>query len=384
MESLLQDVAYELPAETRCGIWSASRSCSHLVSSTNRYYKTISRLLKVTTAMRFHGLMLVRDEVDIIEQNLESVLSWIDSVHVFDSGSTDGTWEAILSYASKDQRVRPLGRQTVVFTQALRAFMFNEIRQGFEDGDWIVKLDADEFYHIPPPEFVRRFLQPRETCVYLQWYFFRLTTQELQRYASGTISILEDRSRPIEERRRFYKITDHSEPRMFKYRRTMKWSHKCGFPYHAGFVAKNRIPIRHYPHRDPEQMMSRYALRASMKRNGAPSGAHWDTDDWRQDVIQYRGDLETAQEQSLKAGLSAVKGHTSGELHYWTPGAALPVVRNTDHLKQAGYRLLQYGLHSFFLPIVDRLYKGFDGGSGLVGSLSNIEDLSASKSGRTA
>ena len=335
--------------------------------------------------MRFHGLMVVRDEEDIIEQSLTSTLSWIDSLYVIDTGSTDGTWEAILDRASKDQRICPVARRSMVFSELLRAELFDRFRHKFEDGDWVVKLDVDEFYHVSPPDFVTHFIREFETCVYLQWYFFRLTTQELRAYKSGLVDVSQDRRRPIEERRRFYKLTEHSEPRMFKYRRAMKWSCNGSFPHHAGYVAENRIPIRHYPHRDPEQMGARYALRSLMKRYKSDAGAHWNTDDWKQDVVLYEGDLGAARERSSeRTGLSADWGHTSGPLHYWAHGTSLPDVTNTTHLKKTGYRFFQRGLHRFFLPLADRLHRGFDGGSGLIASLTNIEDLSASESERTA
>ena len=43
--------------------------------------------------MRFHGMMLLRDERDIIVQNLTHLLTWINALYVLDLGSTDGTWK---------------------------------------------------------------------------------------------------------------------------------------------------------------------------------------------------------------------------------------------------------------------------------------------------
>src|SRR4051794_26059234 len=126
--------------------------------------------------MRFHGLMLVRDELDIIAQNLTHLLSWVDVLHVYDLGSTDSTWDIIQDFAARDSRVVPFKREPTVYSDSLRCVIFDQLRGGFEKGDWIVKLDADEFYPIPPPSFVTERLTAGEGMVYLQWYFFRLTT----------------------------------------------------------------------------------------------------------------------------------------------------------------------------------------------------------------
>jgi hypothetical protein len=127
-------------------------------------------------------------------------------------------------------------------------------------------VDADEFYHVPPPRFVKERVQPGETALFLQWYFFRLTRSEVNRYESREIDIIQERKLPIQDRRRFYKISDYSEPRFFRYRPSVRWPHTVSFPFNAGYLARERLPIRHYPNRDPLQMEARYRLRADMKR----------------------------------------------------------------------------------------------------------------------
>ena len=45
---------------------------------------------------RFHALLPVRDEADIIGQSLRHMLTWVDAIYVFDNGSVDDTWEISL------------------------------------------------------------------------------------------------------------------------------------------------------------------------------------------------------------------------------------------------------------------------------------------------
>jgi glycosyltransferase involved in cell wall biosynthesis len=305
--------------------------------------------------------MLVRDEMDIIEQNLRHVLEWADTLTIFDTGSTDGTWEFINEIARNDSRINALEHASVVYGNPLRAYLFERVRSDFEEGDWVVKVDVDEFFHISPPQFVDTCLRKPESCVWLQWYFFRLTSDEVYDYESGAVDLRADRQRPIEERRRYYEIPRHSEPRMFRYRPAMKWSVQASFPHHAGFIARERIPIRHYPHRDPLQMEQRYRLRALMKRRGSPAGPHWLCDDWRTDVIICGADPANSTEQpDTGQGLSSVPGHTTGDLLYWGVGTKLPRVKYLDHLRPQPIRFARFVLNRWLLPIADRLQKGFD------------------------
>src|SRR5689334_20989789 len=68
---------------------------------------------KVTDAMpRFHGLLVVRDEADIVAQTLNHLLGWIDTVSVLDSGSNDGTWDIVVDRSKKDRRIVPVEQNT--------------------------------------------------------------------------------------------------------------------------------------------------------------------------------------------------------------------------------------------------------------------------------
>ena len=286
--------------------------------------------------MRFHAILLVRDEADIIQQSLEHTLRWCDAVYIYDTGSTDDTWEIIQDLARQDCRVVPFQKQPTVFSKGLRAYVFSKFRDRAAEGDWFIRLDADEFYHIPPPEFVRTKLGKHETCVYNQSYDFRLTTKDVADWESGRETVA-DRQRPIQERRRFFVPLKISEPRMFRYRETMQWSPDCSFPYNAGYVAQERIPIRHYPHRDPVQLQRRCTLRSIMAATSLDPGRHWLTDDWRQLVVDCNAE----------------------NLQYWTPETPLPEYHFFNHLAPLPKRGLQRFAHALLLPILDQTRPQF-------------------------
>lgn len=301
----------------------------------------------------FHGLMVVRDEADIIAQTLKHLLGWIDDVFVLDLGSDDETWEIVLDFSRKDKRIVPLERNPYKFNESIRGYLFNRVRNKFREGDWVLRLDADEFYHISPRTFVSEFLRPFETCVYLGWYYFRLTAREVEDYESGQVDIFQDRKRPIEDRRHFYKIPHYAEPRMFRYRSTIKWSPKGSFPYHAGCIARARLPIRHYPHRDPLQMEARYQLRSAIMRLGADAGPHWALRDWRKDVLQIDPLTRAWIEPSDDVGLRTSAGHTTGELLEWRDGTELPPISGDFHLGPRVRRLRQRFMPPIIFPILD-------------------------------
>jgi len=286
---------------------------------------------------RFHALLPVRDEADIIGQSLKHMLTWADAIYVFDTGSVDNTWEIVQDFAGKDRRVIPLKKDAVYFSDALlRGWIFQQARKHMRDGDWFLRVDADEFHHVAPPEFVGARLRKHETIVWHQYYDFRLLTSEVEAWETGKES-LADRQRSIEERRRWFTPSEYSEPRLCRYRETMQWPATYSFPCNAGYVAQERLPIRHYPHRDPEQLRRRCRLRAIMMANynrdwTHPENHHWSEGEWRKFITP----------------------DNSPELHHWQPGMELPEVSYTSHIRPPHIRAVQRFVHTFCLPLLDR------------------------------
>jgi hypothetical protein len=194
--------------------------------------------------------------------------------------------------------------------------------------------------------------------VYLQWYFFRLVKSEVDAYESGQVDVAADRKRSIEDRRRYYKISQYSEPRMFRYRRSMQWPANVFWPFNFGYVSRSRIPIRHYPHRDPIQMAARFRLRARMMSLNAAAGGHWKLENWRDEVVDEQGVAESS--KGKLRGLSGERGIDTGQLHYWTPGTALEEQIIQSHVGSPLRRAIQRVAHPLLLPILDAQRKRYD------------------------
>jgi len=279
-------------------------------------------------------MLPVRDEADIIGQCLRHLLTWADAVYIFDTGSVDETWEIVQQFAAEDRRVVPLKKDTVVFSdKQVRGWIFHQARRRMREGDWFLRVDADEFYHISPPEFVRTRMRKHETIAYRQYYDFHLTSSEVEDWEKGR-ETLADRKRPIEERRRWFTPSVYTEPRLCRYRDAMQWSEGVSFPYNAGYLAVERLPIRHYPHRDPVQLASRCCLRAAM--SAYPENAstrHWLQTEWREHIVS----------------------NNIPELRYWKAETELPELHLRNHLPPFAKRAVQRVVHTSLLPLLDGL-----------------------------
>jgi len=245
-----------------------------------------------STAMKFFSLLPVRDEADIIDECLDHLLLWSDGIFVFDTGSVDETWEILCDRASRNKKIHLLAKDDVYYAEGLlRGYIFHKARKFMKDGDWFARVDADEFHLILPPDFVRLRMKKQETIAYHQYYNFELTRSEAERLSDPRL-VRKERALPICERRRHYTISIYSEPRLCRYRSSMKWPPEVSFPYNAGFVARERLPILHYPNRDPMQMDRRCRLRSVMladrenRLNWSNMDIHWTIQDWKKFIVE--------------------------------------------------------------------------------------------------
>ena len=102
--------------------------------------------------MLVYGISMIRNEVDVVRLNIlyHSKLG-IDRRLIVDNGSTDGTDRVLKQLSSRDPGVRwtrdegPY-RQTEIHTELAR--------EAYREGaDWVVQIDADEFWHVPEGAF---------------------------------------------------------------------------------------------------------------------------------------------------------------------------------------------------------------------------------------
>jgi len=287
--------------------------------------------------MKFHSILIVRDEGDIITECLKSALEWSDFIYVYDTGSSDQTWEIIQRFALQDKRVIPFKKEQVLFNDGLRAYVFEQFRHLASPGDWFIRLDADEFYMVTPPDFIKSRLNHGEGSVYHQFYEFRITKQDI---AFWNTSEGEDflNNKSIQDRLRWYIPLKYTEPRMFKYRPSMKWSPTASFPYNAGLMATERIPIRHYPHRSLMQLEKRLQARNSFISDEKSLFEHY------------------KQKTSADFILDA---EDNPNLLYWPPDQEIPEVKYTNHLESPQKRRMKHYFYRSFVSAYDHFKPSF-------------------------
>lgn len=300
----------------------------------------------IRNAPKFFALLPVRDEGDIIRQCLLHALGWADAIYVYDTGSVDDTYDIVQDMARQDNRIHPVGCEPVYYNEnRVRGHIFAEARHAMRDGDWFLRVDADEFHHTSPRDFVETERAAYEGVVYHQYYNFELTASEVAKWELGEETIA-DRSRPISDRRRNFTVSTYAEPRMCRYRSSMRWPVEVSFPFNAGLVARERLPIRHYPLRDPKQIDRRCKLREIMMADSVnrsnwshPEAHHWNVRDWKAFVSP--DDLDGLQN--------------------WAPGDQLPRVRQTNHIANGLKRKAQMAAYALGLPaLLDGTRKGWN------------------------
>lgn len=279
--------------------------------------------------MRFHGLLIARDEGDIIGQTLAHLLTWCDVIHVFDSGSCDDTYDIVQSFATRERgRVVPFGKARTIFSPTHRAKMFEELRHTFEHGDWIARLDADEFFHIAPPVFIRERVRWPAARIFARHYEFVMTRGMFARL-DGEHTAAREFAASAQGHSQVY-VPDRSmwyETRLVKFRRGMRWGKGQPVPFDAGLPAFERIPIRHYRWRSPEQMRARLRLRLVQAKLDV-HGDHW----MRDQLDQWLYDDEDSR------------------LALWDGVSDLPHFHDLRHLENPRKRLLRNVYYRLGLP----------------------------------
>jgi glycosyltransferase involved in cell wall biosynthesis len=212
--------------------------------------------------MKIHGLSIVKNEADILQECFISALDWCDHIYVFDNGSDDGGWELVKELAKQHPQIVPYKQDPVLFRSALRADIFNAFRSNAVHRDWWCRLDADEFYIDDPRIFLAK-VPDRFKTVYsasLNYYF---TDNDLILYRRNPDEYL---TIPVQRRLRYY-LNNHGEPRFFRHSNDIVWTREHdygGYPPEVLFGAPAypvRIWLKHYQYRSPEQIQKRLLTR---------------------------------------------------------------------------------------------------------------------------
>lgn len=230
--------------------------------------------------MKIHGMCLVKNEDDIVAQTLIAAIEWCDFIYIFDNGSTDKTWEIVLSLSKQYEQIIPYKQEDCVYSDFLRSQIFNHYKDKYAENDWLCLLDADEFYIDNPRHFLSD-IQKKYQVVWNSSFQYYFTDKALELYKKNPC--LYDDEIPVERKCRYY-LNNWSEPRFFRYRKNLKW-YRGKIPNNLGYVYPLRIRLKHYQYRSPQQIQKRLNTRFDAISKGCPEFIHEVQNNWKNAVI---------------------------------------------------------------------------------------------------
>jgi glycosyltransferase involved in cell wall biosynthesis len=225
--------------------------------------------------MRIHGMTLVKNESDVIGQSLVAATAWADFIYVYDNGSDDGTWEIVRDLAATHPQIVPYKQEATPFGEFLRGELFQRYRG--TPGDWWCTLDADEFYVDDPRRFLTS-VPERFGEVWSASFEYYFTDVDVARYEEDPAAYADDV--PVGDRCRYY-INNWSEPRFFRDTDRVVWDEDA-WPEGLGPAYPERIRLKHYQYRSPQQIQRRIESR----RDAPNSFGHELLPDWKQAILR--------------------------------------------------------------------------------------------------
>jgi glycosyltransferase involved in cell wall biosynthesis len=236
--------------------------------------------------MKIHALCLVKNEADVLQETLTSALYWCAHIYVFDNGSSDGTWELVKELSLQHPQIVPYKQDDVLYSNSLRADIFNAYRLNARPQDWWCALDADEFYIDDPRIFLAKIPNRFRTVwsASLNYYF---TDQDAIAYQQDAEKFLKT---PVQQRLRYY-LNNWGELRFFRHSDDIMWSTQDlgGYPppMFGAAAYPVRIWLKHYQYRSPEQIERRLLTRRPAMQ--ASTGFwHEATPNWRTAIATKR------------------------------------------------------------------------------------------------
>ena len=210
--------------------------------------------------MKIFALSVIKNEADVIRQNLIAASEWADKIFVYDNGSTDETWKIVCEMAN--DKIVPWKQDAKTFYEGLRGEVYREFQHLATEGDWwCFRLDADEFYIDNPREFLPT-ISSLHHVVATNTFQFNLTYEDIAEYefekiAGSDIGKL-----------KYYQRETWSEMRFFRHRKRLQWEEHASMPHLAGVLSPRRIRLKHFQYRSLEQIHARIQTRLQARNEG--------------------------------------------------------------------------------------------------------------------
>jgi len=205
----------------------------------------------------------VRNEGDIVAQTLSYAAQQMNLILVVDCGSEDDTICEVKKVAKKFDHVVLIGKLQNHHARQVRRHIWEHVHRHLSINDWWAVVDADEFAEQAIREKVKRAHKELADHIFSIHANFYYTESEANAWYEGKESLL-DRSRPIETRRKFYRMHT-SQIRLFRNLPWLRWNNDTSWPDRLSKPASERIIYRHYQYRDIPQIQLRLKTRRDIK-----------------------------------------------------------------------------------------------------------------------
>lgn len=212
--------------------------------------------------MKIIALMVVKNEDDVVGYAIDDALKWADHIIIMNNNSTDNTESVILEKVASSSKVKYWGRYDGVFRDGLRALLYLDNKELFSPGDWIVRLDADEFFIDNPFDFLSA-APDKVNFVKSASFQYYYTEKDHER----ELSDLNYLDTPPHLRLKYYSC-NWSEYRCVKFTEDFSWplgekmgTAECWPVFREKYVFSQRIHLKHFKYRSLGQIQKRVAVR---------------------------------------------------------------------------------------------------------------------------
>ncbi len=247
--------------------------------------------------MRIHVICVVKNEADILPETLIQAAKWCDFIYVLDNGSDDGSWEITQTLAKDHPQIVPYKQDHRVFNDKMRRDAYLEYLPQARAGDWWGRLDADEIYYDNPREVLAA-IEPKYDFIWSSVFNFFFSDAEAAAYEADPEKFC---AMPVQLRCRHY-LNNWSEPRFFRHGAGQFWPPEIDWPRFMNSDPVNRVRLKHYQYRSPEQIMQRIEVRRKTARDGGFAFFHENSEDFRKVVTDTNSSVEEHHRQTKDAG----------------------------------------------------------------------------------
>jgi len=226
--------------------------------------------------MNLYGLLIAKDEADIIEQTLLSLREFggFKKIFFYDNGSSDETANIAKKFNDIIPKVYTL---TDAFSDNLKYQLLYQHVNEFQLGDWLAILDADELFTENTLDKITIAEKNNSNCIeYSDAQFYFTELDDCETFNTHI---------PIIEQRPYY-LVNYGEPRVFKYTPEIQLNEqlvksRCDWLK----ISPEKILVNHFQYRSAKQTQHRIDVRIA-NNNASNNWGHIKDKHWEDYLVK--------------------------------------------------------------------------------------------------